>query len=94
MSSKSGPCSSSEEDSVFLLDFFQVAESRCEGIRLNVIMLISTFPTIVQAKIVPGSAFRGEIYRKDQIEPVKRRLRQEIRSRYARVRGRWEERPL
>ena len=81
MSSKSGPCSSSEEDAVFLLDFFQVAESRCEGIRLNVIMLPPRFPAFGQAKIVPGSALRGEIFRKDQILPVKRGRRHEIRSR-------------
>ena len=81
MSSKSGPCSSSEEDAVFLLDFFQVAESRCEGIRLNVIMLPPRFPVFRQAKIVPGSALRGEIFRKDQILLVKRGRRQEIRSR-------------
>ena len=81
MSSKSGPCSSSEEDSVFLLDFFQVAESRCEGIRLNVIMLPPRFPAFGQAKIVPGSALRGEIFRKDQILLVRRGRRQEIRSR-------------
>ena len=94
MSSKSGPCSSSEEDAVFLLDFFQVADSRCEGIRLNVIMLPPRFPAFGQAKIVPGSAFRREIFRNDQIERIKRGRRHEIRSRYARVRGRWEERPL
>ena len=94
MSSKSGLCSSSEEDSVFLLDFFQVADSRCEGIRLNVIMLPPRFHTYGQAKIVPGWAFRGEISQNNQILPVKRGWRQEIRSRYARVRGRWEERPL
>ncbi len=94
MSSKSGPCSSSEEDSVFLLDFFQVAESRCEGIRLIVIMLPPRFPTFGKAKIVPGSAFRGGISCNDQIERVKRGRRHEIRSRYARVRGPWEERPL
>ena len=94
MSSKSGPCSSSEEDAVFLLDFFQVAESRCEGIRLNVIILPPRFPAFCQAKIVPESALRGEISWNDQIEPVKRGSRQEIRSRYARVRGPWEERPL
>ena len=57
----------SEEDSVFLLDFFQVADSRCEGIRLNVIMLPPRFPALGQAKIVPGSALRVEIFRKDQI---------------------------
>ena len=62
MSSKSGPCSSSEEDAVFLLDFFQLADSRCEGIRLNVIMLPPRVPAIMQAKIVPGSALRGEIF--------------------------------
>ena len=81
MSSKSGPCSSSEEDAVFLLDFFQVADSRCEGIRLNVIMLPPRFPAFGHAKIVPGSALRGEIYRKDQILPVKLGWRHEIRSR-------------
>ena len=72
MSSKSGPCSSSEEDSVYLLDFFQVAESRCEGIRLNVIMLPPRFPANWQAKIVPGLALREEISWKDQILSIKR----------------------
>jgi hypothetical protein len=55
ISSKSWLCPSSEADAVFLPGFFQVADSRWDGMRFNVIMLPPWFPAFGFAKIVPYS---------------------------------------